>query len=99
MGLAAQNLQASSEIGVLAVLGAGQTQPEMIAATIAHRALVPMARKVLALVRSSQEGQMEIRKLWQYKTVNPQDWPEDMELEDMDGLGTGSRDENRSEEN
>src|SRR3546814_13507956 len=37
---------------------------------------------------------MEIRKLGQYKTVNPQDWPEDMELEVMVGLGTGSRDEN-----
>jgi hypothetical protein len=94
MGLAAQNLQASSEIGVLAVLGAGQTQPEMIAATIAHRALVPMARKVLALIRSSESGQMEIRKSGQYKTVNPKDWPDDMELEVMVGLGTGSRDEN-----
>lgn len=95
MGLAAQNLQSSSEIGVLAVLGAGQTQPEMIAATIAHRAFVPLARKILALVRSSQAGQeMTIRKAGEYKNVNPKDWPEDMELEVMVGLGTGSRDEN-----
>lgn len=95
MGLAAQNLQASSEVGVLAVLGAGQTQPEMIAATIAHRAFVPLARKILALVKSTQSGQeMLIRKGGQYKTVNPHDWPEDMELEVMVGLGTGSRDEN-----
>lgn len=94
MGLAAQNLQASSEVGVLAVLGAGQTQPEMIAATMAHRALVPMARKILALVRSSQSGQMAIRKAGEYRNVNPMDWPEDMELEVMVGLGTGTRDEN-----
>lgn len=92
MGLAAQNLQASSEIGVLAVLGAGQTQPEMIAATMAHCAFVPMARKILALVRSRQS--MEVRKAGQYRSVSPSQWPEDMELEVMVGLGTGSRDEN-----
>lgn len=92
MGLAAQNLQASSEVGVLAVLGAGQTQPDMIAATIAHRAFVPLARKILALVKSEQS--MEVKKGGQYRTVNPQDFPDDMELEVMVGLGTGSRDEN-----
>jgi hypothetical protein len=99
MGLAAQHLQASSEVGVLAVMGAGKTQPEMIAATIAHRALVPMARKILALVRSTQNGEegqegMSIRKSGEYRQVNPKDWPEDMELDVMVGLGTGSRDEN-----
>lgn len=92
MGLAAQNLQASSEIGVMAVLGAGKTQPEMIAATMAHCAFVPMARKILALVRAQQS--MDIRKGGQYRTVNPNQFPEDMELEVMVGLGTGSRDEN-----
>ena len=94
MGLAAQNLQASSEVGVLAVLGAGQTQPEMIAATMAHRAFVPLARKILALLKEDQTGEMAIRKAGQTKMVNPKDWPDDMELEVMVGLGTGTRQEN-----
>src|SRR3546814_11372529 len=94
MGPGAKNVVSCGGIGALAVRGAERTSREMIAPTIRHRAGAPMARKLRAQVRSSQEGQMEIRKLGQYKTVNPQDWPEDMELEVMVGLGTGSRDEN-----
>lgn len=92
MGLAAKNLQASSEIGVMAILGAGLTQPEMIAATMAHRAFVPLAKRVIRLLR--EEGvPLAIESKGTNREVNPSQWPEGMKAKVGVGLATGTRQE------
>lgn len=92
MGLNAQALQSSSEIGVLAVLGAGMTQPDMIAGGIAHTALVPLAKRVVKLLKESGQP-ISIKSDGAYKEVDPSQWPDDMDVDVSVGLGTGNRDQ------
>lgn len=92
MGLDAQNLQASSEIGVLAVLGAGMTQPDMITGTIANRAIAPMALEVCRLLKEGGKP-IKIKSDGIYREVDPSQWPDDMAVEVRVGLGTGTREE------
>lgn len=94
MGLDAAALQSSSEVGVLAILGAGMTQPKMIAATIAHRAFVPLAQKTVKLLRENPDIKVKVLSQGNYAEVDASQWPaDDLYCDVAVGLGTGTREE------
>ena len=75
-----ETMKRAEDVTKAAVLGAGMTQPDMIAGTMAHNAIAPLAKRVVALLKEKGD-KIVIDVDNTLRTVNPMDWPDDMRVE------------------